>query len=113
MDRSKDSVARRLAEAHFRLDPDIGQIFRVFATAAAEAAESEPVKLLEVNPNTPKDGIIPVYFSAHPDSGAFYPSIIIEIHPEEMGELMQGTLKLPDGWSLGPEFQRPREVVSA
>jgi hypothetical protein len=113
MDRSRDSVARRLAEAHFRLDSDIDRIFRVLAPDAGERAESEPIKLLEVNPNTPKDGIIPVYFGAHAGSGIFYPSIIVEIHPDELADLVRGTLKLPDGWSLGPEYQRPREVVSA
>jgi hypothetical protein len=113
MDRSKEGVARRLAEAHFRIEPEIGQIFRLLATDAVESQEQEPVKLLEVNSSTPKTGIMPVYFAAHPTSGIFFPAVIVEIHPDEMAELQRNVLRLPDGWRIGPEFQRPREAVPA
>lgn len=113
MNQSKESVARRLADAHFRIDADIVRIFRLLAADQTEGAESEPLKLLEVNPNTGKDGVVPVYFGAHPESGIFYPSVIVEIHPDELLDLTRGTLRLPDGWRLGPEFDRPRQAVSA
>ena len=114
MDRSKDGAARRLAEAHFRVEPEIAQIFRLLAPdGAVEASDAEPVKLLEVNPNTPKNGVVPIYFGADQSSGAFFPAVIVEIHPEELEALQRGRLQLPDGWRIGPELQRPREAAHA
>jgi hypothetical protein len=107
MDRTKDGVARTLADAHFRIEPGLRQIFRLRSTDQVEAGEAEPVKLLEVNPATPRNGIVPVYFAAHPASGIFYPSIIVEIHPEELLAVRQGALPLPHGWRVADELTRP------
>src|SRR5436305_15214833 len=113
MYRTRDGVSRRVAEAHFRIEPEIRQIFRLLSSDTVEAQDREPVKLLEVNPSTPKTGIMPVYFAAHPTSGIFFPAIIVEIHPDEMAELQRDVLRLPDGWRIGSEFQRPWEAVPA
>lgn len=113
MDRSKDGVAVQLAEAHFRLEPEMGAIYRLLAPDGIEMREAEPVKLLEVNPNTPKNGIVPVYFGADTTSGIFFPSVIVEIHPDELQSLKEGSLKLPNGWRIGPELRRPHEAVHA
>ena len=113
MDRTKDGVARQLAEAHFRVEPEIRQIFRLLAPDSVEADDKEPVKLLEVNPSTPKTGIMPVYFAADPASGVFYSSIIVEIHPEEMADVKRNVIRLPNDWRIGPEFHRPHEMVPA
>ncbi|HTL28413.1 MAG TPA: hypothetical protein VL282_04310 [Tepidisphaeraceae bacterium] len=113
MDRTKHDVAQHLAEAHFRVEPQILRIFRLVAPEQTELEETEPVKLLEVNPDTPKNGIIPVYFAAHPASGAFYPSIIVEIHPEEFIGLQSRTLTLPHNWTIANEFAPPKRAESA
>ena len=69
-----------------------------------EADPREPVKLLYVNDETTADGVVPVFFAAHPKSGVFYPSVVIEVRPEEFEEILAGRLELPNGWVLGEEF---------
>src|SRR5438552_11401488 len=106
MDRSKEAVALRLAQAHFAVEPGIVQIHRVLAESQQEADAKEPVKLLEVNRDTTSDGIRPVFFGPRPASGIFYSSVIVEVTPEEFEQLKQGTTKLPNDWRLGPELSR-------
>ncbi len=109
MDRSKDAVAARLAEAHFHVEPGIDQIIRLIAPGR-EADAGEPVKLLEINCETSSDGIVPIYFPSHPDSGVFYPCIIVEVRPDEFEAVKDGALPLPNGWELGQQYNRPAEV---
>jgi hypothetical protein len=66
---------------------------------------TEPIKLLEVNPNTTVSGIVPVGLSTHPSYGIDYPSIVVEIHPSEFAQLQQGELRLPDGWLFNEDNQ--------
>ena len=106
IDRSKSVVAARLAESHFQVDPAIDQIYHVLAPGREEN-EAEPIKLLEVNRDTSMSGIMPIFFGAHAASGIFYPSIIIEVRPEEYEQIASGQLELPHGWVLGEAFQRP------
>ncbi len=112
IDRSKGVVAARLAQSHYEVDPAIDQIFRVVAPGR-EANESEPIKLLEVNRDTSMSGILPIHFGPHASSGIFYPSVIIEVRPEEYEQIVRGQLALPDGWMLGDEFPRPASRVIA
>ncbi len=64
MDRSKDVVAQRLAEAHYAVEPGIELIIQLVASPDREADPTEPIKLLEVNQNTTADGVHPVFFGA-------------------------------------------------
>jgi hypothetical protein len=94
----KDRVARLLAEAH-RLDfPGISRIERVIGTD--EFSLHEPVKLLEVNPETSPSGIVPITFGPLPPRYP-YPSILIEVTEEEYKRICSGELVLPDGWERG------------
>ncbi|HEY8751112.1 MAG TPA: hypothetical protein VIM11_24225 [Tepidisphaeraceae bacterium] len=111
MDRSKEAVALRLAQAHFSVEPGIAQIFRLLADAQLESAPNEPVKLLEVNQDTTADGIRPVFFGPHPASGIYCPSVIVEVTPEEFDQIQRGSIKLPNKWRIGSEMPRP--VVAA
>lgn len=95
----KDAVAQRLADAHRAVEPAIAAIYRIEAPGK-ETDPTEPIKLLEVNPNTTASGILPVWLSSHAASGIPFPSVIVEIHPSEWTELQDGTLKLPDGWQF-------------
>jgi len=104
----RDSVAKLLAESHFRVDPAIRRIVRlVLSDAEQESRQDEPIKLLEVNEDTIATGVQPVYFSAHAPSGIDYPSIIVEVRPEEYQEIEEGTLRLPNGWVAQTEYSRP------
>ncbi len=106
MDRSKDAVAHRLAEAHYAIEPGIELIVQLEAAAEREADPKEPIKLLEVNQNTTADGIRPVFFGPHTASDIFYPSVIVEITPDEYEKIQHDPSCLPNGWRLGHEFAR-------
>src|SRR5207244_1725075 len=91
--------ARALARAHRAAEPAITGVFRI-ELSGQESNPGEPVKLLEVNPNTTVSGIMPVRLSAHAPSGIFFPSVIVEIHPSEYDRLLAGELSLPRGWQF-------------
>jgi hypothetical protein len=111
MDRSKEAVAQRLAEAHYTIEPGIELIIRLLASTDQEADPKEPIKLLEVNRNTMADGIHPVFFGPHTGSGIFYPSIIVEVTPDEYVQIHRNPASLPNGWRLGAEFARPAPAI--
>jgi hypothetical protein len=92
---------------HYEIEDGLIQIFRITDIAAAEATNGEPIKLLEVNVNTPETGIMPLQFGPAPASGIPYPSIIIEVSPNEFEKIRSDELKLPEGWTIGEEFPRP------
>lgn len=96
---SKDDQAILLARAHKSVDPSITSVFRI-VSPSTESSPSEPIKLLEVTASTAPSGIIPVGLTAHPSSGIYYRSIVVEIHPSEFAELQAGRLKLPNDWQL-------------
>lgn len=101
-------AARRLAEAHYQTDSGITQIFRLRrAKDQAEVKSDEPIKLLEINSNTIPSGIMPLQFDPDLASGVAYPSVIVEITPEEFEALRVGKLKLPNDWKLGNLLPSP------
>jgi hypothetical protein len=93
----KSKIARALAEAHRKVEPGIRRIIRVVADREDDSAE--PVKLLEVNPETPQAGIVPIAFGADPPEVPF-PSVIIEVTESELEDIRSGSLPLPNGWRL-------------
>lgn len=95
--KTKDEIARELAEAHRKFEPWIVRIRRI--KMAAKEDRLEPIKLLEVNPNTPPAGIVPVAFGTV--NGVPYPSVVVEVTPDEYDRLAEGELSLPAGWVLG------------
>ncbi len=107
MDRSKEAVALRLAEAHYAVEPGIELIIQLLASPEREADPKEPIKLLEVNPDTTASGIHPLFFGPHAASGIFHPSVIVEITPDEYEQIQRDPSLLPNGWRLGQNFARP------
>jgi hypothetical protein len=97
---NKDEAARRLAQIHCEYEPGISQVFRITAAEEHESRASEPIKLLEVNRDTVPSGIVPLQFDPHPASGNF-PSVVVEVTPEEFQQIELGSLRLPEGWVLG------------
>jgi hypothetical protein len=110
MNPSKEEVAQRLAEAHYDLEPGMEFIIQLVASPEREMDPAEPVKLLEVNRDTVAWGIHPLFFGAHPDSGIIYPSIIIQVTPEEYEGIQREPASLPNGWRLGREFTKAEPV---
>jgi hypothetical protein len=110
MDRSKDAVAMRLAQAHYAIEPGIVRIVRLLADADQEADPREPVKLLEVNHHTTPDGVRPIYFGPRAGNGVPYSSVIVEVTPEEFDGICKDPSRLPNNWRLGGELPRPSAV---
>jgi len=106
MDRSKDAVAQRLAEAHYAVDSGIELIIQLVDPPEKEADPKNPIKLLEVSRDTTTSGIHPIYFGPHIESGTYFPSVIIEITPEEFEAIQLNPESLPNGWRLGREFAK-------
>jgi hypothetical protein len=93
----KTEIAKMLADAHRKVEPGISRIFRVVSDREQDA--DEPVKLLEVNPDTSPSGIFPIAFNADPPTVPF-PSVVIEVTESEFEKINAGSLRLPDGWRL-------------
>jgi hypothetical protein len=76
---TKAQTAELLAQTHFRLDQGVSRIFRL--TGPDESENSDPVKLLEVNPVTTEAGILPIGLGPSPKHGIFYATIVVEVSP--------------------------------
>jgi len=97
--KSVQDVAQDLAAAHKRADPDIQQIFMVDDPAGAE------VRLLEVSGSVGNTGsVMPFRFTARPDLGVPFPSVVILLSPEEKEQLDRQELQLPDAWGSSPKL---------
>ncbi len=103
---ASDAV-RELAMRHYEIEDGLVQIFRVIDSNALELDEDEPIKLLEVNANTPETGIMPLYFGPVPASGIPFASVIIEVSPNEFEKIKSNELQLPEGWTIAEEIPRP------
>jgi hypothetical protein len=103
----KAEVARALAKKHYQAEVGLQRIFRLTGSAEVEGRPVEPIKLLEVNANTVPSGVLPVSFGPAPASGIPYPSVIVEVSPEEFAKIQTHELTLPKGWLLGEEMPKP------
>lgn len=103
----REKIAKLLAEKHYHIEPSITEIHTIHSGTPSHPPQLEPIKLLEVNPNTVASGILPLWFDAVPASGIPYPSVIIEVTPGEYEQIRRNELKLPDGWLLGQPIPRP------
>ncbi|WP_437630701.1 hypothetical protein [Sorangium sp. So ce854] len=94
-----DEVAKHLAEAHKKADPDIQQIYMVEDPTGAE------VRLVEVSGSVGYTGaVMPFRFAARPDLDIPYPSVVILLSPEEKTLLDRKELELPDTWGSSPRL---------
>ena len=107
----KELEASKLAEAHYQIEDGITHIFRLFGAGNMEMRPNEPIKLLEVNRNTIPSGVMPLQFGPQPSSGFHFPSVIVEVTPEEFDLIQTRQLPLPNGWIVGTELPRPAGVV--
>ncbi len=100
------AAAKVLAEKHYELDDGLTRIFRITDEAEVEAGRNQPIKLLMVNENTVESGVMPLHFGPVPAIGIPYPSILIEVTPNEFQKIQSRELKLPDRWEIGEELPR-------
>ena len=106
---NKYQAAKALADAHYAVDPGITAIFRLEGPPSLESDPREPIKLLEVNSNSAPLGIRPVFFGA--DSNIPFPSIVVDIAPEEYRDILAGKLPLPNGWKTSVKYPLHKRVM--
>jgi hypothetical protein len=103
----KANAAQVLARKHFEVEDGMVRIFRLNAGAEAESRPAEPIKILEVNADTVPSGVMPLQFGPAPASGIRFPSVIVEVTPDEFERIRSHDLKLPEGWEIGEELFKP------
>ena len=103
---TKNDVAKRLAYAHFDIEPGITKIFKLHESPEFEMFTTTPIKLLEVNTCSSSSGVMPLHFGPAPASGIPYSSVIVEVTPAEYEQIKANTLNLPEGWRIGDEISR-------
>lgn len=103
----KTAVAKELAKKHYQAEAGLQKVIRLTGSAEVEVRPYEPIKLLEVNANTVPSGVLPVRFGPAPASGIPYPSVIVEVSPDEFSKIQSHDLQLPKGWFLGEELPKP------
>jgi hypothetical protein len=97
---TKDEEAIELAKKHYQIEWGLTHVIRV---------KESTIILLEVNTNTVSAGIMPLQFSPVPSAGIHYPSVIMEVTPDEYEQIQKGDLKLPNDWTLGEEIPKPAD----
>ncbi|MBY0589089.1 hypothetical protein K2X85_18090 [bacterium] len=107
MVRTKEEVARTLAKKHFEAEVGLQKIILLSGGNDAEATPTEPIKLLEVHADAVPSGLLPIAFGPSPASGVPYPTVILEVSPDEFKKIQSQELPLPRQWTLGTEFFRP------
>jgi hypothetical protein len=105
----KHEAARRLAQAHYLVEQGLASVYRLVSPVETE---TEPIKLLEVNRDTVPTGIMPLGFDAAPERGIPYPSVIVEVTPDEYEQIRSGALVLPNGWQIEEEIPNENAGVA-
>jgi hypothetical protein len=95
-----------LVQEHFELEEDLEQIVWLKKGPPSE------IRLLEVNRNTAATGMVEVFGFA-PSADVPYPLRIAEITPDEWERVQNGTISLPESWSLEDAEIFTREHVFA
>lgn len=114
---TREDEARELARRHYAVEAGVREIYIIKGNGDNGAAHGgggserrDAIKLLEVNENTIAAGISPIQFGPAPASGIHFPSLIVEITPDEFERLRAGDLALPEGWEIGDHIERPKAV---
>ena len=103
---SKLETAKKLAKAHFQVEPHLKYVFVL--KPLHDQDPKDPIRLLEVVEGTIERGFEPIAFGPDPAHGIHYPSLVIEISPAEYTSVKRDGWVRLDGhdWELGEEVQR-------
>jgi hypothetical protein len=107
----KAKAAKELAKKHYQVEPGLTKVIRFSDSAHVEFHPTEPIKLLEVNENTVASGVLPLRFGPAPASGITFPSIIVEVTPEEYEKIKKKELALPQGWGTEDVLPKPPDAA--
>lgn len=89
--------ARQLADHHRENDPETTHIYFI------EDPSDGEVRLLEISTSVGNVGaVMPVRFTARPDQGLPYPTVIVLLSPDELAKVDDGELELPEAWGQNP-----------
>jgi hypothetical protein len=102
---NKDKFADELITWHFRVAPETVVVYRFIAPN--EESEEEPVKLLEVNEETPETGRIDAFVFG-PTDDAPCSTVVAMVTRNEMRKIKAGKIRLPEGWDLSRSRRYPR-----
>ena len=120
---TKEEAVCELVEWHYEIDPNMTEVIRLFSEN--EDDPKEPIKFLEVSPDTPASGSV-MTFTFGGTEDAPYNMRIATVTPEEMEQVRRGEIPLPQGWDLensrvypasarkrreGRRWHRSREIV--
>ena len=102
----RDTAAEALIKQHFALDEDATAIIRLLVDT--EEDPSEPVKLIEATSSTVETGHV-TFFGFAPWGDFRYPLAIAQVTPAELEKIADGSIVLPDGWSLAHSIAYDRK----
>lgn len=89
---SRKEVAAALAAAHRREDPGTAEV-RWY-----EGGDQREIRLLEASASVAGVGeVFPVRFK--PTSDVPYATVVVLVSPEELRQIDDGSLELPEGWT--------------
>jgi hypothetical protein len=93
---TKDEVLPELIKWHFQVDPAMIKVYRFLSPDEDDLLE--PIKFLEVSPDTPASGSV-MTFTFGGTEDVPYRTTIATITPEEMEQIARSEIPLPPGWN--------------
>lgn len=94
-----DEVAKELADAHLKEDPDTREIFL--------AHHDAEVRLVEVSGSlAPSGEVLPFRFAPSPDHGVPYASVVVLLSPADWERVRSGELSLPPDWGTPAQLKK-------
>lgn len=94
----RDEMAKWYARRHLKTDPGILEVHYL----PANAPERE-IRFVEVNSliaSRAENPVEPLDFGVDMDSPTEHTLFVADVTPEQWNRIKQGTLSLPNGWSL-------------
>ena len=93
---TKEQAIPELLEWHFQVDPQMVKVYRFLSPN--EDDPREPIKFLEVSPDTPASGSV-MTFTFGGTEEVPYSTTVATITPEEMEQIARSEISLPPGWN--------------
>jgi len=99
-------VAHRLAQFHFKAEPNLQAVFVLEPND--NDVDDETVRLLEVVDGSVARDTFAIGFAPNPSAGIPYRSVVVEVSPHELPELRdRGFVKIRGReWKIGEELVR-------
>jgi len=102
MKKNKYETAKALAKAHAEVEQNLKFVFLI--QPHNDQDPNDPIKLLEVVDGTIERGIEPIGFTADSSHEIDYPSVIVEISPNEYQKYKKDGKLNFDNWTIGEEL---------